>query len=304
MAQAQGWPSRVVRLVVGFPPGGGADSASRILANRLSEIWGQQVVVENKGGAGGNLGLDTVAHANPDGYTMGLATGAPSIYGFLLGALGYDPVADLAPVSLVGTYPNLMVVSNASPVKSVEEYVARAKAAPGKMTFASPGVGTSGHLAGELFKRRAGIEITHVPYRGVAAGGMSDVIAGRVDCMFNTTGSLLQAVKSGQVRGLAVTTAKRFEGAPEIRTIAESGVPGFDVTSWYAIYVPARTPSEIVKRMNADVVAMLGEPVVKARFEPLGVATAGSTPAELAARAQADTALWGPVIKAANIRAE
>ena len=219
MAQGQGqtlvWPTRIVRLVVGFPPGGGADSTAQILANRLSEIWGQQAVVENKGGAGGNLGLDTVAHASPDGYTMGLATGAPAIYGFLLGTLGYDPVADLAPVSLVGTYPNLMVVSNASPVKSVEEYVARAKADPGKMTFASPGVGTSGHLAGELFKRRAGIEITHVPYRGVAAGGMSDVIAGRVDCMFNTTGSLLQAVKAGQVRGLAVTTAKRFEGAPE-----------------------------------------------------------------------------------------
>jgi tripartite-type tricarboxylate transporter receptor subunit TctC len=301
---AQVWPTRIVRLVVGFPPGGGADSASRILANRLSEIWGQQVVVENKGGAGGNLGIDTVAHASPDGYTMGLATGAPAIYGFLLGALGYDPIADLAPVSMVGTYPNLMVVSNASPMKSVGEYIANAKANPGKVTFATPGVGTSGHLAAELFKRKAGIDITHVPYRGVAAGGMSDLIAGRVDCMFNTTGSLLQAVKAGQVRGLAVTTAERFEGAPEIPTIAESGVPGFDVTSWYALYVPAKTPQQIVKKMNAGVVAMLAEPAVKARFDLLGVAAAGSTPDELAARARADTALWGPIIKAANIRSE
>ena len=301
-AEAQTWPNRIVRLVVGFPPGGGADSASRILANRLSEIWGQQVVVENKGGAGGNLGIDTVAHASPDGYTMGLATGAPAIYGFLLGALGYDPIADLSPVSLVGTYPNLMVVSNASPVRSVQEYIAKAKANPGGVTFATPGVGTSGHLAGELFKRKAGIDITHVPYRGVAAGGMSDLISGRVDAMFNTTGSLLQAVKAGQVRGLAVTTPQRFAALPELPTIAKSGVPGFDVTSWYALYVPARTPPEIVKRMNADVVAMLAEPGVTAQFELLGVAVAGSTPDELAARARADTALWGPIIKAANIK--
>jgi tripartite-type tricarboxylate transporter receptor subunit TctC len=249
-ARAQAWPTRIVRLVVGFPPGGGADSAARILANRLSEIWGQQVVVENRGGAGGNLGLDTVAHASPDGYTMALATGAPAIYTFLLSSLGYDPAADLAPVSLVGAYPNLMVVSNASPVKSVQEYIATAKADPGKVTFATPGVGTSGHLAGELFKRRAGIEITHVPYRGVAAGGMNDVIAGRVDCMFNTKGSLLQAVRGGQVRGLAVTTAKRFAAAPELPTIAESGVPGFDVFSWFGFFVPAKTPPDVIAKIN------------------------------------------------------
>ncbi len=301
-ARAQTWPNRIVRLVVGFPPGGGADSAGRILANRLSEIWGQQVVVENKGGAGGNLGIDTVAHASPDGYTLALATGAPAIYGFLLGSLGYDPISDLGPVSLVGTYPNLMVVSNASPVKSVQEYVLKARENPGKVTFATPGVGTSGHLAGELFKRKAGIDITHVPYRGVAAGGMSDLISGRVDAMFNTTGSLLQAVKGGQVRGLAVTTPERFAGAPDLPTIAESGIPGFDVTSWYALYVPGKTSSEIVRKMNGDIVAMLAEPAVKAQFELLGVAAAGSTPDELAARARADTALWGPIIKAANIR--
>jgi tripartite-type tricarboxylate transporter receptor subunit TctC len=301
-AGAQSWPTRIVRLVVGFPAGGGADSAGRILANRLSEIWGQQVVVENKGGAGGNLGIDAVAHASPDGYTMALATGAPAIYGFLLGALGYDPIVDLSPVSLVGTYPNLMVVSNASPLKSVQEYINKAKENPGKVTFATPGVGTSGHLAGELFKRKAGIDITHVPYRGVAAGGMSDLIAGRVDAMFNTSGSLLQAVKGGQIRGLAVTTPERFPGAPDLPTIAESGVPGFAVTSWYALYVPAKTPPDIVKRMNADVVTMLAEPSVKAQFDLLGVTAKGSAPDELAATARADTALWGPIIKAANIR--
>jgi tripartite-type tricarboxylate transporter receptor subunit TctC len=189
-------------------------------------------------------------------------------------------------------------------VKSVQEYIATAKADPGKVTFATPGVGTSGHLAGELFKRRAGIEITHVPYRGVAAGGMNDVIAGRVDCMFNTTGSLLQAVRGGQVRGLAVTTAKRFAAAPELPTIAESGVPGFDVASCYALYVPAKTPPEIVKRMNASVVAMLAEPATKARSEPLGVAAAGSTPDELAARAWAEVGCGARSSRRPNIRSE
>jgi tripartite-type tricarboxylate transporter receptor subunit TctC len=304
IATAQAWPARVVRLLVGFPPGGGADAAARIVANRLSEIWGQQVVIENKSGAGGSIAIDTAAHASPDGYTMALAVVAPAIYGFLFGSLNYDPVADLAPVTLVGVYPNVLVVSNSSPVKSVREYIANAKANPGKVTFASPGVGTSAHLAGELFKRMAGIDITHVPYRGVAAGGMSDLITGRVDAMFNTTGSLLQAVRSGQVRGLAVTSGQRFVTAADLPTIAESGVPGFDVTSWYGLFVPAKTPAPIVQKMQADIVAMLGEPAVKARFEPLGVAVAGSTPAELAARARGDAELWGPVIKAANIKGE
>jgi tripartite-type tricarboxylate transporter receptor subunit TctC len=304
IAQAQAWPARVVRLLVGFPPGGGADATTRIIANRLSEVWDRQVVVENKPGVGGNVALDTAAHATPDGYTMVLATGAPAIYGFLLGSLNYDPVADLAPVTLIGTYPNMLVVSNASQMKSFADYLAAARANPGKVTFASPGVGTPGHLAGELLKQMAGINITHVPYRGVATGALSDVITGRVDAMFNTTGSLLQASRSGQVRALAVTSARRFQTAPEFPTLAESGVPGLDATSWYAIVVPGKTPAPVVQKMHADLVALLAEPAVKSRFEPLGLAVASSTPAELAARARADTALWGPVIKAANIKGE
>jgi tripartite-type tricarboxylate transporter receptor subunit TctC len=270
----------------------------------LSEIWGQQVVIENKPGVGGNIALDTAAHAAPDGYTMVLATGAPAIYGFLLGALNYDPVADLAPVTLIGTYPNMLVVSNASPMKSFGDYLAAAKANPGKVTFASPGVGTPGHLAGELLKQMAGINITHVPYRGVAAGALSDVITGRVDAMFNTTGSLLQAARSGQVRALAVTSGQRFPTAPEFPTLAESGVPALDATSWYAIFVPGKAPAPIVQKMHADLVTILAEPAVRSKFEPLGLAVASSTPAELAARARADTALWGPVIRAANIKGE
>jgi tripartite-type tricarboxylate transporter receptor subunit TctC len=303
IAYAQVWPARMVRLLVGFPPGGGADAASRIVANRLSEIWGQPVVVENRGGAGGNIAVDAAAHASPDGYTIALAVIAPAIYGLLLGSLNYDPLTDLAPVSLIGTYPNILAVSNSSPFHSIGEYVAKARANPGRVTFASPGVGTTSHLSGELLKHTAGIDIIHVPYRGVNAGGMTDLIAGRVDAMFNTTGSLLQAVKSGQVRGLGVTSGRRFEMALELPTIAES-VPGYEVLSWYGLFVPAKTPAPIVQKMHDDIVAMLGEAAVKTRFEPLGVAVAGSTPTELAARARADTDLWGPIIKAANIRGE
>jgi tripartite-type tricarboxylate transporter receptor subunit TctC len=303
LARAQAWPTRVVRLLVGFPPGGGADAASRIVANRLSEIWGQTVIVENRSGAGGNVATDAAAHAIPDGHTLLLVATAPPIHRFLLGSLSYDPVEDLAPVTLVGTYPSILAVSNSSPFESVKEYIANAKLNPGKITFASPGVGTTGHLSAELFKRMAGVDITHVAYRGVAAGAMTDLIAGRVDSMFNTTGSLLQAVRSGQIRGLGVTSGQPFELAPELPRIAES-VPGFEVMWWYGLFVPAKTPEAIVRKMHADCVAMLAEAPVKARFEPLGVAVASSTPAELAARTQADTELWGPIIKAANIRGE
>ena len=303
IARAQAWPTRVVRLLVGFPPGGGMDSAGRIVASRLSEVWAQQVVIENKPGAGGTIALDAAAHAAPDGYTLLITAGSPVTYGFLF-SLGFDPVADLAPLSVVGRFPNMMVVPNSSPWKSLNEFIAYAKANPGKINWASPGVGTSPHLAGELFKRMAGIEITHVPYRGVAAGAMSDLLAGRIDAMFNTTGSLLQAVRASQVRGLAVTSGERFPTAPEIPTIAESGVPGYNVESFYGLWAPSRAPHEIVKRMNTDIVAMLGEPTVKARFETLGVLASGSTPGELAAKARADTELWAPIIKAANIRGE
>lgn len=304
VARADTFPSRVVKLVVGFPPGGGADLASRIVANRLSEIWSQQVIVENRPGAGARLALDAVAHAAADGYTMLLAPGSPLVQPLLFSTLTFDPAVDFAPVSLVGTYPDIIVVPNSSPFQSLQEFIARAKANPGKMSWASPGVGTVPHLAGELFKHMAGIEMTHVPYRGVTQGLMSDFIAGRLDLMFNTTGSLLQPVRSKQVRGLAVTTAQRFPSEPELPTVAEQGVAGYDVSSWYGIYLPAKTPPDIIKKMNADMVAMLSEPAIKQKYEPLGVLAQGSTPAELAAKNKADAALWGPIIKEANIKVE
>ena len=303
-AQGAPWPTRIVRLVVGFPPGGGADSATRIIANRLSEIWGQQVVVENKAGAGGNLAHDAVAHAPPDGYTMLFSPGSLPIMPLLFTSLSYDPIADLAPVSLVGNYPNLIVVSPGSPIKTLQDYLSAAKANPGKVTFATPGIGTTPHFAAELLKRMANVDITHVPYRGVAAGAMTDLITGRIDSMFNTTGSLLQAVRSGQVRGLAQSTPKRSALAPELPTYAEAGIPGYGVTSWYGLFAAAKTPPEILKKMNDSMVQMLAEPAIKQRFEVLGVESTSSTPQQLAALMQDEIKLWTPIIKAANIKGE
>ena len=303
-ARADTYPSRVVKLTVGFPPGGGADLASRIVAGGLTDLWNQQVIVENKPGAGARLALDAVAHAAPDGYTMLLAPGSPLVQPLLFSTLTFDPAKDFAPVSLVGTYPNIIVVPNSSQFQKLEEFIAYAKANPGKISWASPGVGTVPHLAGELFKHMTRIEMTHVPYRGVTEGLMSDMIAGRLDLMFNTTGSLLQPVRSKQLRGLAVTSAKRFQDEPELPTVAESGVPGYDVSSWYALYLPAKTPPDIIAKVNADAIAMLSQPAIKAKFEPLGILAQGSTPAELVAKNVGDVALWGPIIKEADIKVE
>jgi tripartite-type tricarboxylate transporter receptor subunit TctC len=298
------WPDRVVKLEVGFPPGGGMDLAGRIVANGLSDIWGQQVVVENRPGAGGRIALDAAAHAPPDGYTMLITGGPPAINGLLFSSLSFDPVADFAALSLIGTYPSILVVPNGSPAKTLADFIAMAKANPGKVSWASPGIGSVPHLAGELFKRMAGIEITHVPYRGVAAGAMTDLVAGRVDAMFNTTASLLQPVRAGLVRGLAVTSAQRFPIAPELPAIAESGVPGYEATSWYALYVPAKTPAELITRMNRDIVAALRDDAARKKYEELGILVESSTPEELAAKNTADVRRWAPIIKAADIRME
>ena len=303
-ADSAGWPNRVIRIVVGFPPGGGADSAARIVANRLSELLGQQVVVENKAGAGGNIANDTVAHAAPDGYTILFSPSSLPIMPLLFPTSSYDAMSDLAPISLLGTYPNLVVVSNDSTVKTLGDYIARAKSNPGKVTYASPGIGTTPHLTAELFKKAAGIDVTHVPYRGVAAGAMNDLVTNRIDSMFNTTGSPLQAVRSGQVRGLAQSTPQRSPLAPELPTFAESGVPGFNVSSWYGLFMPARTPREIVTRMHAEVAKMQTEAAVKQRFEVLGVDATSSTPDQLAAIMRSEYDLWAPVIKAQNIKGE
>jgi tripartite-type tricarboxylate transporter receptor subunit TctC len=304
MASAQAWPTRVVRLIVGFPPGGGADAAARIAAARLSEIWGQQVIVENKGGAGGNIAHDAAAHAAPDGYTILFSPSSLPIMPLLYTSLNYDPIADLVPISTLGKYPNLIVVSKDSSINSLKEFMDRAKADPGKVTFATPGIGTTPHFTAELLKKMAGIDITHVPYRGVAAGAMSDLLTNRIDSMLNTTGSLLQAVRSGQVRGLAQSTAERSPLAPELPTFAQAGVPGFNVSSWYGLFAPAKTPPDIVKKMHDDTAKMLTEPETKKKYEVLGIEAASATADQMAALMKSEIALWTPIIKAANIKGE
>jgi len=298
---SQAWPTRVVKLVVPFTPGGGIDGIARIVGARLSEIWGQQVVVDNKPGAGGNIASDFVAKSPPDGYTMYITAAGLALNRYLFPSIPYDPVADFAPVTLICLFPNLLVVPNSSPFHSVKDLLDEAKKNPGKLTFASPGHGSSPHMSGELFKYTAKVDLTHIPYRG-ASPAYTDVLAGRVDCTFAVMASGLPLVRSSQLRALGVTTATRVEAAPEVPTIAEAGVPGYDTSSWFAFFVPAKTPPEIIKKMHADTVAVLAEPPIKAKLDGLGVVTVGSTPEALGAHLKDEMEKWAPVIKAANIK--
>jgi tripartite-type tricarboxylate transporter receptor subunit TctC len=304
MALAQGappqWPTRVVRMICPIAAGGGIDAVTRLVAARLSEIWRQQVVVENRTGGSGNIAAEAVARSEPDGYTILAAPPSLAVANALFSSLSYDPIADFAPVSLIGTYPNIMVVPMSSPAHSVAEFIAHAKASRGKTTYASGGHGSSLHLAGELFKRMTGIEMSHVPYRG-AAPAFNDLIPGRVDVMFNLLASSLPHVRAGRLRGLGVTTLERVAVAPDLPTVSESGVPGFDVSSWIGLFVPVKTPPPIVSRLHADTVAALGDPATRQKLADMGVVVVGSTPRELADAVKADVVKWGPVIRDAGI---
>jgi tripartite-type tricarboxylate transporter receptor subunit TctC len=302
-ALGTGWPVRQVRVVVPFTPGGSTDITARLVSNRLQEVWGQSVVVENKPGAGGNIAAEMVAHSDPDGYTIFIAGPGMATNQFLYPSLSYDPVGDFAPVTMLITQPNLMCVPNTSPAKSVQEFIAYCHANKGKVTYASSGIGTTLHLSGELFKRLAKVEMTHVPYRG-GAPAINDLIPGRVDVAFDNMPSILPHVKAGSLRGLAVTTRERVRAVPDIPTIAESGVPGFDVFSWFAFWVPVRTPPDVVARINADTNAALAHASVKPRFEELGADPKGSTQAELAAFLKSEIDKWGPLIQEAKLRVE
>jgi tripartite-type tricarboxylate transporter receptor subunit TctC len=300
-AEAQTWPSRFVRIVVPFPPGGGTDAIARIVAAQLSVHWAQQVVVENKGGGATNIGTEMVARAEPDGYTLLLQSMPLAVNRFLFASLPYDALADLAPVSLLCDYPNVMAVPITSPARSVADFIAYAKANRGKVTFASSGHGTSVHLSGELFKRMAGIEMTHVPYRG-AGPALQDLVPGRVDVMFNNIGAVMPLIKAGKLRALGVTTAKRAPALPEVAPIAESGVPGFDVSSWYALFAPAKTAPDIIRKASADTVAALAVPATRARLEDLGVVVIGSSPEGLGSHLRSEMEKWGPLIREAGIK--
>jgi tripartite-type tricarboxylate transporter receptor subunit TctC len=292
-----------VRVVVPFPPGGSTDTTARLVANRLQEVWGQSVVIENKPGAGGNIASEMVAHADPDGYTIFIVGPGLATNQFLYPSLSYDPVGDFAPVTLLITQPNMMCVPNSKPAKSVKEFIAYCNENRGNVTYASSGNGTTLHLSGELFKRLANVEMTHIPYRGGALA-INDLIPGRVDVTFDNMPSILPHVKAGSVRALAVTTRERISVVPKLPTIAEAGVPGFDVSSWFGFFVPARTPLGVIAKINADTNAALAHPPVRSRFEELGATPKGSTPAELAAFLKSEIDKWGPVIREAKIKVE
>ena len=294
------FPHRPVRLVVPVAACGPTDIVARMLAENLSAKWGQQVVVENKGGAGTNIGNEYVAQSDPDGYTVLFATASLAVNTSLYRSLSYDPVADFAPVSLVTQLAYFVFVPNSSPAHSIKELIAHARSNPGKLTMASPGTGSAPFLAEMLFLQMAGIQMTHVPYRG-ASPAFTDLIPGRVDCYFGS-GALLSYARSGQVRVLAMTGPKRDAAAPDVPTIAEAGVPGYDVTAWQALFVPARTPSEVVRKISADTNAALAEPAIKDKLAASGYGAEGSSPEELAKLLRAEIAKWSAVIKSVGIK--
>jgi len=299
----QDWPrGRQLRLLVPFPPGGATDVIGRITVDRLGQVYGQTIVVENRAGAGGNIGTEAVMKAEPNGDTILIASVGMATNQFLYPKLAYDPVADFAPVSLVAMVPNLLVVSKSLPVNSVAELIAYAKANPGKLNFASSGVGTSIHLSGELFQRMTGTKMVHVPYRG-SAQATQDLIAGRVDLMFDNISQAISHARAGTTKALAITTAKRSPVTPEFEPVADT-VPGFDVSSWFALFLHARTPPAIIAKLAADTRAAVAEQAVRDRLMATGAIPIGSTPEELGAFLKAEMKTWGDLIRDGNIKAE
>jgi tripartite-type tricarboxylate transporter receptor subunit TctC len=295
-----GYPAKPVRIIVPVAAGGPTDIVARTLADKLSAMWHQQVFIENKPGAGNNLGCEYVARSDPDGYTVLFDPGAMASNTSLYGKLTYDAVKDFAPVSLVALVDYFMFVPNSSPARSLEEFIDLVKAHPGKLTMASPGTGSAPYLAEMMFLQMAGLSMTHVPYRG-AAPAFTDLIPGRVDCYFGS-GTLLSYSRSGQVRVLAVTGAKRNPAAPDVPTIAEAGVPGYEVTGTQALFVPAKTPADIVQKVSADTNTALADPAIKTKLLDTGYIAGGSTPDALGARLKSDIVRWSGVIKSLGIK--
>jgi len=296
-ASAQAYPVKPIRIVVPFPPGGATDILARDVAQKLTEAWGQQVIVDNRPGAGGNIGSELVAHSAPDGYTLEMGTvGTHAINASLYAKMPYDHVKDFAPVILVAGVPNVLVVNNAVPANSVAELIAYAKANPGKLNFASSGNGTSIHLSGELFKVMAGVQMTHIPYKG-SAPALQDLLGGQVQLMFDNLPPSLPQIKAGKVRALAVTSLTRAPALPDVPTIAESGLPGFEASSWFGILAPAGTPPAIVAKLNAEIAKWLATPEAKEKLAKQGANAAGGTPEDFAKHIAAETAKWAKVVK-------
>jgi tripartite-type tricarboxylate transporter receptor subunit TctC len=304
LAAAQAWPAKPIRFVVPYPAGGPLDAVARLVGQRVSESVKQPVIVENKAGAGGNIGADLVAKSAPDGYTILMgAVATHAINPTLYASVPYDAQKDFIPVTQIASTPNVLVVNPALPVHDVREFIAYAKAHPGQLNFGSGSTGSAGHLAGELFKSLAGVQMTHVPYKG-AAPAMNDLIAGNINLMFDNLASSLGQIKAGKVRALAVTTAKRSGLAPDLPTIAESGLPGFDINTWFGLFVPAATPPAIVDRLHDEFVKALNEPDVRAKMLALGAEPVGNTPAQFAAYIRSEAEKYAKLVKASGAKVD
>ena len=300
-ASAQAYPSRPIRFIVPFPPGGGNDIVGRIVAQKLNEGFGVPVVVDNRGGAGGTIGTDLTAKAPPDGHTMLVNNISVAVNATLYPRLPYDTLKDLAPVSLLGRQPNILVAHPGVPVSSVKDVIALARAKPGQVIYASGGVGTAGHLATELFMLMTKTEMTYVPYKGLGPA-LLDVVGGRVQLLVTTMASGLPLMKGGKLKPLAVTTAKRSMFFPDLQTMSEAGVAGYEFSTWYGLLVPGATPKAIVGRLNAETVKLLNAPSLKEQFSGQGLEATGSTPAEFGGYLKSEVAKWAKVVKASGAK--
>lgn len=301
-AHADAWPSKPVRMVVSYPPGGTVDAVARIIAPRLSAKLGQPVVIDNRGGAGGAIGGDLVAKSAPDGYTA-MLDASNHAQNPALRKMPFDTLRDLAPVSLLVRVPNVLVVNPAAPIKSVPDLIAQAKAKPGGINYASSGNGSAQHLAGELFASMAGVQITHVAYKG-GGPALTDVMSGHVPAFFASLASSLPFIQGGKLRALAVTGKARSPALPQLPTVSEAGLPGYEVYEWNAVFVPAGTPAPVVERLSKEVAATLREPEVRTRLEALGAEVIGSSPAELDSFRRAEIAKWTRLAKDNKIQVD
>jgi tripartite-type tricarboxylate transporter receptor subunit TctC len=303
IARAESYPSRPVRLIVPFGSAGATDIVARLIGQYLSERLGQTFIIENRPGAGGNLGIETVVRSSPDGYTLVLA-GAPSaISATLYDNLNFNFIRDITPVAAIVRFPNVMVVNPSVPAKSLPEFIAYAKANPGKLNMASPGSGSTPHVTGELFKMMTGVDMVHVPYRGGVAAVMTDMLSGRVHVYFGTTASSIEYIRAGKLRALAVTTAMRSETLPDIPTVAEF-VPGYEASAWFGIGAPRNAPAEIVDKLNTEINASLGDPKLKARLMDLGGIALTGSPADFTRLIAEETVKWAKVVKFSGAKAE
>lgn len=296
------YPTKPIRVLVGFSPGGGTDVAIRIIGRKLSEMWNQQIVVDNRAGAGGLVAFEIVARANPDGYTLLATSPSFAIQPGLAAKLPYDPIRDFAPITVASASPYLLVVNPAVEAKTVKDLVALAKTSPGKLNYASGGIGSAQHLAAELFRLMAGIDVVHVPYKGAVS--VPDVIAGRVQLLFSGVPQALAHVQAGRLRALGVTTPKRAALLPNVPTIAEAGVPGYQVTVWYGVLSTGRTPQPVLEKLNAGFVQAIQSPDVRQQLSAMGLEPVGNPAAEFAATVRSEIKQWADVIKRAGIKPE